>query len=269
MTAENAIFICYRRADSNPATFGLYERLTAEYGESAVFIDRVDFHAGDEWREKTAPILEAASAVVVVIHKDWVEIGKERLRDRNDPVRRELELALETDCQIIPVTIDDTPFPSDSGLASIADDDSELGTLLARLFAKTAIKVRFTQDFQLDSKALVRRLNEIPSIEPLGQTIRFDISGLTVMRPWTLKPRQPVYNPDRPGSELWILEAKYAAVPLIGREAEMAGLDRWLAADCAISVQLLTGRAGAGKTRLAFAIGGTPTLNCDSHVKQK
>ena len=32
----------------------------------------------------------------------------------------------------------------------------------------------------------------------------------------------------------------------------MAGLDRWLAADRAISVQLLTGRAGAGKTRLAF-----------------
>ena len=68
VTNENAIFLCYRRVDSNPATLGLYERLCEEFSSTAVFIDRNDYHAGEAWRELTRPILESARAMVVEVN---------------------------------------------------------------------------------------------------------------------------------------------------------------------------------------------------------
>ena len=44
-----------------------------------------------DWRVKTRPVLEQARAVVVIINKEWITIGKTRFRDADDPVRQELE----------------------------------------------------------------------------------------------------------------------------------------------------------------------------------
>jgi len=44
------------------------------------------------------------------------------------------------------------------------------------------------------------------------------------------------------------------SIPLIGREREMADLRAWLEGDRPISVRVLTGRAGSGKTRLALEL---------------
>ena len=61
-TPENAIFICYRRDDSNSAAYGIYQRLKVAFGERAVFLDHHGFQGGDEWREKTRPIIQQARA---------------------------------------------------------------------------------------------------------------------------------------------------------------------------------------------------------------
>jgi hypothetical protein len=54
-----------------------------------------------------------------------------------------------------------------------------------------------------------------------------------------------------PAKPLDLLNTRTCPVPLIGRDAQMADLRAWLAADRPISVRCLTGGAGAGKTRLA------------------
>jgi hypothetical protein len=44
------------------------------------------------------------------------------------------------------------------------------------------------------------------------------------------------------------------SIPLVGRRDELDGLHAWLDLDKAISVRVLTGQAGAGKTRLALEV---------------
>lgn len=58
----------------------------------------------------------------------------------------------------------------------------------------------------------------------------------------------------RPEHELDWLIPYYRAVPLVGREPELAALTAWREADRPLSVRVLTGRGGSGKTRLALAL---------------
>ncbi len=65
-TRENAIFICYRRADSQAATHSIWGTLSSTFGQRAVFFDHKDFRVGEDWRRETKPILAAAKAMVVI-----------------------------------------------------------------------------------------------------------------------------------------------------------------------------------------------------------
>ena len=64
-----------------------------------------------------------------------------------------------------------------------------------------------------------------------------------------------------PAKLLDLLNPYTCPVPLIGRDAQMADLRAWLAADRSISVRCLTGRAGAGKTRLAQELCATADVD--------
>ncbi len=57
-----------------------------------------------------------------------------------------------------------------------------------------------------------------------------------------------------PTTELQLLRVDLRATTLVGRDADMARLQAWLASDRPISFRCLTGRAGAGKTRLAIEL---------------
>ena len=54
--------------------------------------------------------------------------------------------------------------------------------------------------------------------------------------------------------DLDLLNPFARAIPLVGREAELASLRAWLASPAPVSVRCLTGRAGSGKTRLALEL---------------
>ena len=258
MTNENAIFLCYRRVDSNPATFGIYERLCEEFSSTAVFIDRNDYHAGEAWRELTRPILESARAMVVVINKDWVEIAQQRFSNADDPVRCELELAFETGCTVIPVTVDGTSTLSKADVEAIAGDNAAVRTTLGALHALTSLPVRFTNDFQPDMQKLIDELKRDPELVSTGQSAALEVGGLQLHRTWRLRPARPAQTADGKGSDLWMLQAKYAAVPLVGRDADLQSLLEWVVQvedrRFSVSVRLLIGAAGSGKTRLAHEL---------------
>ena len=252
---DNAIFLCYRRDDANPAAYGIYERLKVAFGERGVFLDHYGFRGGEDWRVKTKPVLEQARAVVVIINKDWITIGKSRFRDADDPVRQELELSLaRDDLLVIPVTIDRTPAPGKSDVEAFRQAGGDgLADLLAGLFAKTMLKVRFDRDFEPDIQQLIRRLDEVSGIDQVGAATSFDAGGLQLIRPWDITAPRPAHRPDDVrASDLWILQPKYRAIPLVGRERDLKDLREWLNSEPTISARLLVGRAGAGKTRLAF-----------------
>ena len=62
-------------------------------------------------------------------------------------------------------------------------------------------------------------------------------------------PQAQQYAPER---ELEILRAENRSIPVVGRHQDLAELHAWLAAPGPFSVRILTGPAGAGKTRLAL-----------------
>ena len=59
---------------------------------------------------------------------------------------------------------------------------------------------------------------------------------------------------SRVDSEIDLLSPYSRSIPLVGRREEREELRAWLARDKPISVRVLTGRAGAGKTRLALEL---------------
>ena len=57
-----------------------------------------------------------------------------------------------------------------------------------------------------------------------------------------------------PKTELQLLRVDLRATTLVGRDAERKALQDWLASDRPVSMRCLTGRTGAGKTRLAIEL---------------
>jgi tetratricopeptide (TPR) repeat protein len=54
--------------------------------------------------------------------------------------------------------------------------------------------------------------------------------------------------------ELEVLRAENRAIPVVGREADLSDLHAWLKSPAPVSCRILTGPAGAGKTRLAIQL---------------
>ena len=251
-TPPNAIFICYRREDSNTAAFSIYRRLQEAFGEEAIFYDDSGFAAGDEWRKKTPPILKRAKAVLVLIHKDWLAIGKKRFSKLDDPVRNEIELALANQLEIIPVLIDGTKIPDEKDQEAFRKAGHEdIANLLKSLTERIHAPIRFGRDFEPDIELLLKTLGEIQGIESVGRKTSFDMCGLEVLLPWGII-AQPPTEREPHCSDLWILQAKYQSIPLVNRDEDMTSLDNWLEAEQRIAARLLVGRAGTGKTRLGY-----------------
>jgi hypothetical protein len=134
---DHAIFISYRRKDSEPATHGITERLRAAFGERAVFRDVHAVPGGAEWRAEIEGAIGACLAFVVVIGEDWLSIagagGRRRLEEDDDPVRFELEAAFaRPGLKVIPVTVGAARVPAERDIAALSDG---LSGLLKRLLA--------------------------------------------------------------------------------------------------------------------------------------
>ncbi|MEO1065551.1 MAG: toll/interleukin-1 receptor domain-containing protein, partial [Actinomycetota bacterium] len=123
------VFISYRRSDSAAASGRLYDTLVSALGgEDAIFVDVDDIPIGANFRSEIVRAIEGSAAVLVVVGQDWLasdESGRARIEDPSDPVRLELESALERAIPVIPVLVDDAVMPPRSVLpesvAELAD----------------------------------------------------------------------------------------------------------------------------------------------------
>lgn len=126
------VFISYRRSDSAAASGRLYDTLVSALGgEDAIFVDVDDIPIGANFRSEIVRAIEGSAAVLVVVGQDWLasdESGRARIEDPSDPVRLELESALERAIPVIPVLVDDAVMPPRSVLpesvAELADRKS-------------------------------------------------------------------------------------------------------------------------------------------------
>ena len=123
------IFISYRRTQTFVVD-RIYERISSEFGESSVFLDRVDFKPGMNFPDRTRQALDTAKIVLVIIDPTWASVQdpdtlERRLARDDDWVRIEVESGLKEGKIVIPVLIEGAKKPALKHLPeSIAGLDS-------------------------------------------------------------------------------------------------------------------------------------------------
>jgi hypothetical protein len=106
--------ISYRRSDSDVFAGRIRDRLATRFGEDSVFIDVDNIPFGKDFRVHIQEALAEADAVLVVIGPKWLGGGKgghSRIKDDSDPVRIEVETALNNRLPTVPILVGQTSMP--------------------------------------------------------------------------------------------------------------------------------------------------------------
>jgi hypothetical protein len=110
-----AIFISYRREDAIAYSGRLYDRLSAEFGKSQVFMDIDSIEPGADFIEVIEQTVAACDAVLVVIGRHWLsasdEQGRRRIENPEDFVRLEVATALSRKVRVVPILVGGAQMP--------------------------------------------------------------------------------------------------------------------------------------------------------------
>jgi hypothetical protein len=151
---RDAVFISYRRQDSQHITGRIYDRIAMRFGRELVFKDVDSIPLGLDFREHIREHVGRCAVLVAVIGKNWnppAASGQPRLVDPRDHLRIEIESALERSIPVIPVLVDGIQMPL----------EEELPPSLVRLAYRNGISVRPDPDFHHDMDRLVRGIEQL------------------------------------------------------------------------------------------------------------
>jgi uncharacterized protein YecT (DUF1311 family) len=145
------IFINYRRSINLKDAQLLHAALCRRFGQSRVFLDVSGLDGGDHWLHTLEKQVDASSAMVSLIGKNWADVadetGQRRLDNPNDFVRFEIARAFSREMPVLPVLIDGATMP----------DISRLPSHLAPLTFSQAMLLR-EESFDDDAKRIAERL---------------------------------------------------------------------------------------------------------------
>jgi hypothetical protein len=119
------IVISYRRADTGQIVGRISDWLAERYGKDSVFVDVDNIPYGVDFRSHIQQVLLKTDVLIAAIGDDWLarrEAGQSRMLQESDPVRVEIETALERKVAIIPVLIDGARMPSAGELPTTFGD---------------------------------------------------------------------------------------------------------------------------------------------------
>src|SRR5215470_9691343 len=108
-SAMRAIFVSYRREDTEGHAGRLFGDLTERFGKDVVFMDVAGIEPGRDFRRVIEQHVASCGVLLAVIGKSWLtaadEQGRRRLDDPIDFVRLETASALKRDIPVIPVLV--------------------------------------------------------------------------------------------------------------------------------------------------------------------
>lgn len=115
-----AIFISYRREDSEGQSGRLFEDLCDRFGADAVFMDVVGIEPGQDFRAVIDTKVAACSVLLSIIGRHWLSArdaaGQRRIDDTADFVRLETASALQRGVTVIPVLVQGARMPTAADL---------------------------------------------------------------------------------------------------------------------------------------------------------
>jgi hypothetical protein len=165
-----AIFISYRRDDTEGEAGRLFDDLTRTFGGKSVFMDVTDIKPGLDFRKVIDDNVATCGVLLAMIGPAWTTIanssGERRLDDPNDFVRLEIASALARDIAVIPVLVHDAKMPHPDQLPDNLKD-------LAFRNSVELTHTRWNSDVQLLNDALAQYVDASskPSDEPVHATV--------------------------------------------------------------------------------------------------
>ncbi len=165
-----AIFISYRRDDSEGEAGRLFDDLTRAFGENSIFMDVTGINPGLDFRKAIDDNVASCGVLLAVIGPTWATItgsaGERRLDDPDDFVRLEIASALARDIAVIPVLVHDAKMPHPDQLPDNLKD-------LAYRNSVEITHARWNSDVQLLIEALGQYVaaSSRTSTEPVHATV--------------------------------------------------------------------------------------------------
>jgi tetratricopeptide (TPR) repeat protein len=159
------IIISYRRADSGVITGRIRDRLAQHYGDDSIFMDIDNIPFGMDFRKNIAEALAKHELMLAVIGPDWLGAtpsGSARIHDETDPVRIEVETALQRGLPTIPVLVGGASMPK----------AEELPDSLKGLTFHNAAEVSSGRDFHAHMDRLIRSMDAALKSKPWHRLIR-------------------------------------------------------------------------------------------------
>lgn len=115
MKATSTIFINYRREDTSGYAGRIFDSLSNEFGEDHIFIDVTKINTGNDFTEVITQALDKSDYFLVLIGNTWLTCkdaqGNRRLDNKDDFVRREIQLAIAQKIKIIPLLLEESRMP--------------------------------------------------------------------------------------------------------------------------------------------------------------
>ncbi len=147
------ILISYRRSDSAAIAGRLCDRLIARYGLESVFLDIDSIPFAIDFRDHVRATLRESDVVLAVVGTRWLGASDEhvRIHDEDDPVRVEIEGALQAGIPLLPVLVDGATMPK----------APDLPVSLQRFAFINAAPVETGRDFHQHVDRLIRSLDQI------------------------------------------------------------------------------------------------------------
>jgi hypothetical protein len=143
------VTLSYRREDSAGIARLIFERLKPRYGADSVFMDIDAIEFGEDYRDKIQHALGQTDFLLVLIGPRWLGPttgGRNRINDATDPVRMEVERALEIGLRVVPILLESTPMPG----------PDELPETLGRLPFLNAAEVTAGREFDGQIDRIIR-----------------------------------------------------------------------------------------------------------------
>ncbi len=149
-----SIVVSYRRSDADAIAGRIRDRLVGQFGEHAIFMDIDSIPIGFDFREQIRVAMQNTDVVVAIIGPHWTGMtgdGHVRIDDATDPVRIELEMALQRQIPIIPVLVGEATMPA----------ATDLPPSLRELSFRNAVQVSSGVDFHPHADRLLRSIDRI------------------------------------------------------------------------------------------------------------
>jgi hypothetical protein len=112
----DAIFISYRRDDTEGEAGRLFDDLTRAFGSEAVFMDVAGIKPGVDFRRAIEQNVASCGVLLAIVGPSWISVtnadGTRRLDDPNDFVALEIASAMRREVPVIPVLVHEAKMPA-------------------------------------------------------------------------------------------------------------------------------------------------------------